>query len=692
MPLAAAAADGPVVQGRPELFHLPDPARALDPRSYDANGDAARARFDTAADALAPWWAQLLASWVTVGVAGFRFLGLEHVPPAALAAILAGARGAGDVAAYGWTPGLAAEQQSALAGSGLDHVFSSLPFWDCRADWLWAEYARLARVAPVVMPVAVPFARRRAFGEREAERLVALAAAIGDGWMMPMEFASHLDLEAAVTAANRRPPGQGLPRIVHGGGPALAVLRTTGNAARSPSATLVLANLDLEHPRLLPLDGLLGRYTNIALDAGETITLAPGEVRSETVHVAPEIVVRHGALADSARKAADGPRVAIENVTPSVEDGLFPAKRVAGELVRVQADIICDGHDKLGVALLWQAANEDAWSEVRMRPLGNDRWQGEFPLDRVGRYAFTVEAWRDAFASFRDELAKKNAAGIDVRLEAMEGGHLVEAAAVAAPPKLRPALQALGASLKQAPLDAQVKTLLSDEVAALMAQADARPRAVRPGRPFPIEADRPEATFASWYEIFPRSMSDDARRHGTFADVVRHLPRIRDMGFDRAVFSADPSDREDEPQGAQQRPARRARRCRQPVCDRRRGRRARRHPPATRHPRGFPPPDGRGGEVRAGDRDRLRHPVLADHPWLKQHHDWFAWRPNGSMKFAENPPRNTRTSSTSISTHLRPSPTCGWACARWCCSGPSRACASSASTTRTPSRCRSGNG
>jgi len=665
VPLGAVSAKGKVAATHPALFYQADDAHALDPRTYALGGNAAQARFDTEPEALARWWSEHLSNWVTAGVAGFRFLDLGHVPPACLRAMLAGARGSGDIAAYGWTFDLAEERQAALAGCGLDYVFSSYPKWDFHAAWLWAEYERLRRVAPVVMAVETPFGPRIAarvtdssLHRAEARRQLGFASAFGDGWLMPMGFESGArramdsaraipdltdaksDLADEIAATNKRPVAGGLPRVSRGGsGPALAVLRMPPGASAPHAATLILANSDLARSQSLSLDDVLGGFTSIELDATRTITLEPAEVRVLPLAAAPSMVLPRPRLAETARQAAHSPRVAIEAVTPSIENGLFPAKRIVGELVRVEADVIADGHDKLGVALLWRAATDTAWSETRMRPLGNDRWQADFPLSRVGRYLFTVEAWRDAFASFRDELAKKNAVGLDLCLEAMEGGHLVAAAAGSAPARLHPALQDLAARLSKAPLDEQVAILVSDSVADLMAQADPRPRAVWPERDMPVEADRPAARFASWYEIFPRSMSGDPDRHGTFADVIRHLPRIRDMGFDVLYF-----------------------------------------PPI--HPIGQMNRKGRNNALRAepgdvgspyaiggveGGHDAI-HPQLGtledfrrlreeaakhgleiaidfaiqcspDHPWLKQHHDWFAWRPDGSMKFAENPPK-----------------------------------------------------
>src|SRR5205814_1403383 len=128
---------------------------------------------------------------------------------------------------------------------------------------------------------------------------------------------------------------------------------------------------------------------------------------------------------EAVRQAIVAPRIGIEAVTPCVEGGQFPVKRIAGEVVTVEADVICDGHDQLGVALLWRGPNDQTggdrtWQQNRMRPLGNDRWQANFPLTGLGTHQFTIEAWRDAFATYQDELQKKWQAGVPIGLELQE--------------------------------------------------------------------------------------------------------------------------------------------------------------------------------------------------------------------------------------------------------------------------------
>jgi starch synthase (maltosyl-transferring) len=650
------AAEGRIARERPELFRSPDPARALDPRSYAPEGEIASARYEEAAEALAAWWTERLLLWRGAGFAGFRLASLRAIPPPLLTEIARRLRADGAAALLlGWTPGLAAERMVAFAGCGLDFVFCSLPWWDFRAAWLWRELERLRRVARVIAPVEAPFGKRLAarvpdpaLRELAAARAVRFAAALGDGWLMPIgvEHGARDPLDARrgppmppaeatapLAEAIRRANAEALPDtpaelVTPPGAPVAALLRR--DPGRSGVAVLVLTNADLAAPTPVRLASQLGAWQVGTLPA----RLAPGEVAMLELRETPPIMQPRPPRAQSAEDAAHAPRIAIEAVSPVVDAGRFAAKRVVGERVQVTADIFCDGHEVIAAALLWRGADETTWQRTPMRPLGNDRWAAEFTPTRVGRWLFTIEAWRDGFATYRDELGKKHAAGVDVHLELIEGRSML-ADAAARVPALRPIL----AQLDREPPGAQVVTLLDARTAALMAEADPRPFAVRLSPPCPLDADRPRAAFGSWYELFPRSMSDDEHRHGTFRDVIRHLPRIRAMGFDVLYF-----------------------------------------PPI--HPIGHTNRKGRNNALRAapgdpgspyaigseeGGHDAI-HPELGtladfhalrdaaaamgielaldfavqcspDHPWLRAHRDWFDWRPDGSLKYAENPPK-----------------------------------------------------
>ena len=316
-----------------------------------------------------------------------------------------------------------------------------------------------------------------------------------------------------------------------------------------------------------------------------------------------------------------------------------------GERVEVRAAIFAEGHDRIAAAVIWRAADETVWHEAPMfpaQPAGNDLWSARIPLDRVGRHEFTVTAWRDDFASLTGHIQKKLNAGQTVELEIDEASHLfalilaeVETAegAVAEP------LTHIVREFAKADTAGRLELLLAPTTARAVAAARHRPFLTRDPVVYRIESERAAARFASWYEIFPRSMSDDMNRHGTFADVVTKLPRIRDMGFDVLYF-----------------------------------------PPI--HPIGVTNRKGRNNTLNAlegdvgspyaiggkegghtavhpelGTLDDFRHMLAAahdhgleialdfaiqcspDHPWLKDHPTWFAWRPDGTLRYAENPPK-----------------------------------------------------
>ncbi len=283
----------------------------------------------------------------------------------------------------------------------------------------------------------------------------------------------------------------------------------------------------------------------------------------------------------------------------------------------------------LAAALLWRADDETDWQRVVMRLVENDRWEASFAPARIGRHRFTVRAWWDAWGTFRHDLSAKYAAGQTVTLEIDEGCRMIEAADRAD----------IAAQVRSADAAQQVALLVAEETARAMRAADARPFAVEYAPAVPLDVDRPQAGFASWYEMFPRSATDDPARHGTFADVIRRLPDIRAMGFDVLYFPPI------HPIGTTNRKGR--------------NNALRAEPDDVGSPYAIGGPEGGFDAVhpRLGTLDDFRELVGAakdnaleialdfavqcspDHPWLREHPDWFRWRPDGSMRFAENPPK-----------------------------------------------------
>ena len=345
-------------------------------------------------------------------------------------------------------------------------------------------------------------------------------------------------------------------------------------------------------------------------------------------------------MAEQGMNVSDGRvRAVIERVTPSVDSGRFAAKRITGDEVVVEADCFADGHDAIACLLLWRREGEAAWRETPMRPLGNDRWRGGFAADCVGRYRYTVTAWVDHFLSWRHDFARREEAE-DLRVAALAGADLVEGAARRAKGKDRVRLKGWAAQLRATPDTREIKALgLDEELAALADRYPDRRFATTWPVEHPLVVDRERARFSTWYEMFPRSTSPEPGRHGTLRDCEARLPGIAKMGFDVLYFP--------------------------PI-----------HPIGRVNRKG---PNNavvaRSGDAgspwaigSAGGGHKALHPELGtmedfrrlvasagalgieialdiafqcapDHPYVSAHPKWFRWRPDGTVQYAENPPK-----------------------------------------------------
>ncbi|MBS7457326.1 maltotransferase domain-containing protein [Coralloluteibacterium stylophorae] len=638
---------GELVQSHPHWFRARTSALP-DPRAGRGAAEIAQARFDTPEDAagLAQWWGGRLGAWLGSGIAGFRVLQPQRAPAEAWRMLLGEARAGAPQAVFAaWTPGLARHELRALAGAGFDAAFSSLAWWDGRATWFFDEDAALRAIAPkVVATVDAPLAD--ADGGPARLRRMKLAAALGGGWAVASG--------ALATAPEAAPQGPGdagggavrLRPLLQDGGAISAILVERADAA----PTLVLANADDDHLVPVPAAAVLHAAGDIGAfvcdeapdepihsDGGGL--LEPCEVRVYRAETArPVLAAAKARIAPET--AADWPRVSIEAVTPAVDDGRFPVKRTVGERVCVEADAFCDGHDRIAVAVLWRAADQRTWKSAPMRQIGNDRWRGEFPLERMGRHEFRIEAWRDVFATTHADLEKKRAAGTLVPVDVQEAVALVEAARGRCKGTLGSTLKGILARIGKAPDDAaRVEIVLEPGTADAMARADDRPFRSEYPVVFPVEAERRAAHYSSWYELFPRSQSGQPGVHGTFDDVIPKLPRIRAMHFD--VLYMPPI----HPIGMKNRKGRNN---------------------AVTAEEGEPGSPYAIGSEDGGHTDihpelggldafrRLRDAAHAeglelaldfaiqcapDHPWLSEHRDWFTWRADGSIPYAENPPK-----------------------------------------------------
>ncbi|HEX5052214.1 MAG TPA: alpha-1,4-glucan--maltose-1-phosphate maltosyltransferase [Planctomycetota bacterium] len=332
-------------------------------------------------------------------------------------------------------------------------------------------------------------------------------------------------------------------------------------------------------------------------------------------------------------------RVIIEGVRPCVDGGAFPAKRTLGDEMAVTADVFADGHDCLRARVQWRLDGVLEWDEGPMVALGNDRWQGMVPLLELGRYRFRVVAWIDPFRTWRRDMEKKIAAGVAEPIDFAVGAAMVRAALSRADGDRAPILKRAVAGLEAQGPSVGRRTVLDDELAAVMAGLDERLFASTSEPELEVVVDPVRARFSSWYECFPRSCAAAAGRHGTFADLEARLPYIAGMGFD--VLYLPPI---------------------HPI-----GRKHRKGP--NNSPTSAPGDHGspwaigaaEGGHTAVhpelGDLDAFRSLVAAarakgielaldialqvapDHPWVAEHPEWFRQRPDGTVQYAENPPK-----------------------------------------------------
>jgi len=348
----------------------------------------------------------------------------------------------------------------------------------------------------------------------------------------------------------------------------------------------------------------------------------------------------HGAIQDM--KPEDGRRrVVIQKVAPEIDAGRYPIKRTVGETVKVEADIFADGHDAIMCQLLFRRADtSSAWSRLPMQPLGNDRWQADFLVPEMGIYEYSLEGWVDDFVTWQVDLAKRVDAGQDVEVNLKTGAALIAEAAARATGNDANQLKRWSESLVSSQKIARrIELALSDDLRDGVGRVPDRIHATRYERDLQVIVDRMRGGYGAWYELFPRSTSDDPARHGTFEDVKARLPELAEMGFDVLYLP--------------------------PI-----------HPIGTTHRKGpnndpSPKPDALGSPwaigsqagghmainpklgsltsfkalIKAADQHGmeialdLAFQCSPDHPYVTEHPEWFRTRPDGTIQYAENPPK-----------------------------------------------------
>ncbi len=327
-------------------------------------------------------------------------------------------------------------------------------------------------------------------------------------------------------------------------------------------------------------------------------------------------------------------RVIIENVQPTVDGGLYPAKRTLGERVDVTASIFGDGHDHIRASVLYKKKEASVWNEVVMQPTFNDDWVGTFYAEELGKYIFTIHAWIDHFDTWYDGLKKKVAAKIDVQLELKEGVIFLKELALK-----DSSLVSVTRKLEAADYPSALREVGSETFAKLVHNHPLKMHETILAAEFEVVVEHKKALFSTWYEFFPRSSSMLPGKHGTFLDCIRLLPRISAMGFDVLYFPPI------HPIGKVNRKGKNNN---------------------VRAEKGEPGSPWAIGSDEGGHKSIL--PALGtledykkliaeakklnidigfdlafqcapDHPYVKEHPEWFKQRPDGSIQYAENPPK-----------------------------------------------------
>jgi len=334
-------------------------------------------------------------------------------------------------------------------------------------------------------------------------------------------------------------------------------------------------------------------------------------------------------------------RVVVEGIEPQIDGGRFPIKRTIGEDVRVRADIFADGHDAVAAVLRYRRAGDQKWQEVPMALVENDRWEAAFIVETLGRYEYTVDAWVDRFASWRQELSKKLGAGQDVSSELLEGAALVAAAIE------RGSLEASDEHVVETlrtleGTDTAVRraaAALSEQLAAFMSARADRSQATSFDRVLEVRVDRERARFGAWYEMFPRSATPDPSRSATLAEAAALLPYIASMGFD--VLYLPPI----HPIGRTFRKSRNNALTSKPTDPGSPWAIGSDEGGHTAIEPGLGTIDDFDAFVAAAAAQRLEialdiaFQTSPDHPYVHEHPEWFRRRPDGTIKYAENPPK-----------------------------------------------------
>ena len=675
-------------------IHSPRAVDPVNPALVTVWGDLAELDYGNPAAraGLIEYWSGYLRHYTGLGIKGFRCDAAYQVPADVWRSLIDAAREVDpEVTFFAETLGCTVDQVRDLCGAGFDFLYNSAKWWDFKADWLLEQYGIYRRIAPTIaFPESHDTDRLASeVGSQDTERLARhlkmqylFAACFSTGVMVPVGYEygftrkldvvktrpedwedAKLDLTGFIGAVNAMKRDT-LALNVEGPqwrataphSPVVGLVRTVNGSGEGCSVVLLNPDESSAHridpgPVLASTGGVFGGFDDVTPEAqakpfepGTDLVLNPLELR--VFRGRPEqtrpIEVRGHDPDTVAQKRMDelaSRRVTIENVYPEIDSGRFPVRRVAGDVMDVWADIYTDGTFVLGAEVKYKAVDEPEWRAAPMAFHENDRWVGRVPLTRNTRYGYTIEAGRDVWESWRADFKKKHDAGLDVSLELVEGRRFVEQSAALAHDEGRAMLQQVIDRMNALQGDELIHYALSDGPRHTMRHFGERQYLSRYGCELEVWVDRTAARYSAWFEIFPRSASPDPNRPGTFDDVIDMLPMVRDMGFDVLYFPPI-----------------------HPI-----GRSFRKGRNNTLNPGpddpGVPYAIGadEGGhdaiDPMIGDFEGFRRLVQEahhhgleialdfavqcspDHPWIKQHPQWFYWRPDGTIRYAENPPK-----------------------------------------------------
>jgi starch synthase (maltosyl-transferring) len=663
--------DSELVASRPQWFtrdsrgsvvspHATDPA---DPSRKTVWGDLAELDYRPPQQRqILAYFQQLVRHYMGLGFGGFRCDAAYKVPAEVWSDLIGDAKAA-DAKVIFCAENLGAPKEAvlALASAGFDYLFNSVKWWDFESPWLLEQYEEFRHIAPSVgFPESHDTQRLvtelRAAGIAESEiephyrQAYAFAAAFSTGVMMPIGFEygwsrrldvvgtrndepepNRFDLTDFITEVNAMKKAipalneEGPQRVLCNKDDSLLVLerRTESGNGRA----FVLVNTREREPSEVALATLSADFGN------SRIAVAPLDVRVVQAETsASEHPVAHHPLWRSE------PRIQIEEVYPELDGGRYPVKRVVGDPLEVWADIFRDGHDKLRAVLKYRYDGGE-WRETPFVFFDNDRWVARLRLDAVGLWQYTIEAWTDHFESWRDEVEKKLAVAQSVEIELLEGQAVVEAALPQAGAGDATRIREVLREFADADAARRTELFLSPAVRELMARCSMRSDSVRYPRELEVVVDRKAARFAAWYEMFPRSQGTVPGKGATFDDCIARLPEIARLGFD--VVYLVPI----HPVGRVNRKGKDNSTVAEPGD------------PGSPYAIGSTEGGHRSVNPELGTLADFRRFVSAvaalgmevaldfatqaapDHPWVREHPEWFRFRPDGTIKYAENPPK-----------------------------------------------------